>query len=227
MTIPELIDKQDGFEIIRDKIVQILVTESASQQALATAAGKDPNLWKLNIYAERGNPFEQWLNDPCSTVDTTPIVNVWYDSSTFPPNTSNVVGRQKSEGVFNIDCYGFAFSKADGAGHKPGDREAAYEVARALRLVRNILMAAPYTYLELRGTVWKRWIDSMMSFQPEFNERLVQNVRGGRIAFRVEFNDFSPQFAEETLEQIYTTIRRAEDGLVEIWAEVDIDYTAP
>ena len=46
MTIQALIDKQDSFEIVRDKIGLILASESASQQALATAAAKDPDLWR-------------------------------------------------------------------------------------------------------------------------------------------------------------------------------------
>ena len=35
--IPELIDKQDTFEVVRDEIAAILKTEVVSQMALATA----------------------------------------------------------------------------------------------------------------------------------------------------------------------------------------------
>ena len=77
MTIPTLIDKQDTFEIVRDQIATILVTEIVSQQALAVADGKDPDLWKVRIYTERSNAWEQFLEVP--PVDESPICNIWYD----------------------------------------------------------------------------------------------------------------------------------------------------
>ena len=142
--ITELIDKQDNFEVVRDQITAILVTEIANQMQLATNAGKDPNDWKLRIFKERSNPWEQLLNEQ---TDRSPIVNIWYDNSNFQPNKSNISERQASETVYNIDCYGYGLSQDDGnGGHLPGDREAALEVQKALRLVRNILMAAEYTY---------------------------------------------------------------------------------
>ena len=141
--IQNLIDKQDSFEVIRDQIAAILATETASQMALATAATKDPQDWKMRIFTERSNPWEQWLNEQ---TDKSPIVNVWYDNSNFDPSASNIVERQGTDAIFNIDCYGYGVSSDDGAtGHNPGDKEAALAVQKALRLVRNILMAAEYT----------------------------------------------------------------------------------
>ena len=223
MTITTLIDKQDNFEVIRDQIVAILVTEIAEQQVLAAAAAKDPDDWKLRVFAERSNPWEQYLNDPAS--DPSPIVNVWYDNSNFDQSGSNISERQKTDGIFNIDCYGYGVSEDDGGtGHKPGDREAAYEVQKALRLVRNILMAAEYTYLGLRGLVWQRWPQSITVFQPQIDGRQVQQIVGARVAFRVVFNEFSPQVVAETLEYLSVDVKRAEDG--EIVLEADYDYTA-
>jgi len=221
MTISELIDKQDGFEIIRDKIATILAAEIASQKALASGEGKDPDLWDVRIFTERSDAWQVWLNDQSNM---SPICNVWYDGSDFPKNTGNVVKNQKSDGLFNIDLYGYGQSSDDATGgHNPGDKEAAFALHRAIRLVRNILMAAIYTYLELRGTVWRRWISSIKIFQPEFNGKAIQNVIAARIAFEVEFSEFSPQVEAETLEYISTTMRRQEDG--EIVLEVDFDFS--
>lgn len=221
MTIPTLIDKQDNFEIVRDQIGAILVTEVASQMALATAAAKDPNDWKLQIFLERSNPWEKWLNDQN---DTSPIVNVWFDNSNFDKSASNVMQRQKTEATFNIDCYGYGISSDDGAsGHNPGDKEAAFEVHKALRLVRNILMAAEYTYLGLRGLVWTRWPQAITSFQPQIEGLQMQQCVGARFAFNVVFNEFSPQVAEETLEYVAIDVKRTEDGQLVI--EADYDYT--
>lgn len=220
MTIETLIDKQDNFEVVRDQIAGILKTETISQQVLATAAAKDPDDWKLRIFLERSNPWEQLLNND---TDRSPIINIWYDNSSFDQSGSNISERQKTEGIFNIDCYGYGKSSDEIAGgHKPGDREAALEVQRALRLVRNILMAAEYTYLGLRGLVWQRWPRSVTVFQPEIQGRTVQQIVGARLAFRVVFNEFSPQVIAETLELMSINIERTEDG--EILVEADYEY---
>ncbi len=219
--IQNLIDKQDSFEIIRDQIAAILADETASQMALATAAAKEPLDWKMRIFTERSNPWETWLNNQA---DKSPIINVWYDNSSFDPSSSNIVERQATEGVFNIDCYGYGVSSDDGAtGHNPGDKEAALAVQKALRLVRNILMAAEYTYLGLRGLVWQRWPQSISVFQPPIDGRQTQQVVGARLAFRVKFNEFSPQFDLNTLQLVSINVLRTEDG--EIVAEADYDYT--
>lgn len=224
MTIATLIDKQDSFEVIRDQIAAILTTEVASQIALATTAGKpNPDDWKLRIFTERSNPWEQLLNEQN---DRSPIVNIWYDNSNFAPGKSNILERQASETVYNIDCYGYGLSKDDGGtGHIPGDKEASFEVQKALRLIRNILMAAEYTYLGLQGLVWQRWPQSITVFQPQLDGRQMQQIVGARLALRVVFNEFSPQVEAETLELLSVDVIRAEDG--EIVLEADYDYTAP
>lgn len=221
--ISELIDKQDSFEIIRDEIAAILATEIANQQALADTAGKDPDEWRLRVYTERSNPWEQFQG-PDS--DTSPLVNVWYDNSNFDAGASNIMERQKTEAVFNIDCYGYGLSEdVAGGGHKAGDEEAAFAVQRALRLVRNILMAAEYTYLGLRGLVWQRWPQSVTIYQPQIDSRTVQQIVAARLAFRVTFSEFSPQVQPVTLERVATDVLRTEDG--EIVVEADYEYTSP
>lgn len=223
MTIATLIDKQDTAEIVRDQIEAILVSESAAQVALATTEGKpDPDDWKLRVYRERANP---WENFPSKTTDRSPVVNVWWDTSAFDMSASNVVERQKSSTVFNIDCYGFGRSADNPAGgHHCGDQDAAEEVQRAVRLVRNILMAAEYTYLGLRGTVWRRWVDAITMMQPQQDNQNVHHVVGARLAFRVDFNEYSPQVQPETLDLLTVDVMRTEDG--EIVLEADYDYTA-
>jgi len=112
-----------------------------------------------------------------------------------------------------------------GGGHKAGDKEAALEVQRALRLVRNILMAAEYTYLGMRGVVWQRWPQSITSFQPQIDGRQIQQIVGARLAFNVVFNEFSPQVPAVTLELVSAEVSRSEDG--EVVVNADYDYTTP
>lgn len=218
-----LIDKQDTFEIIRDQIVAILVLEIANQQALAVLAAKDPDDFKLRIFTERSNPWEQFLNDQD---DKSPLVNVWYENSSFDRSASNTFERQATDGLYNIDCYGFGISEdVVAGGHKPGDREAALEAQKALRLVRNILMAAENQHLQLKGTVWERWPQSVTVFQPQQGERAIQQIVGARLVLRVKFNEFSPQVIAETLELLSVDVLRAENG--EIVVEADYDYPLP
>lgn len=221
MTIDTLIDKQDTFEIIRDQIAFILATETASQQALAILAAKDPNDFKLRIFTERSDPWNEFLDDP---TDISPLVNIWFDTSNFDMSASNLIERQKSDSIYNIDCYGYGKSGDDpGGGHIPGDRTAALEAQRCVRLVRNILMASIYTYLDLpRGTVWSRVFQSIKVFQVPLDTPTVQNVHAARCEFSVGFSEFSPQFTPETLEELFIDITRAENG--EILIEADYVY---
>lgn len=218
--IQELIDKQDSFEIVRDQIAAILATETANQMALATLGGKNPEDWKLRVFIERSNPWEQFRGN---VVDESPLVNVWFDSSFFDGGKSSTVFEQMSETVFNIDIYGYGVSSEDGLGHKPGDREAALVCQRGIRLVRNILMASENTYLQLQGLVWQRHTQSVTSFQPQQGDNNVEKIVAARIAMRVRFTEFSPQFTGEPLELLSTTVKRAEDG--SIFFVADYDYT--
>lgn len=219
MTISTLIDKQDTFEIVRDQIAAILVTEVASQMVLAGANAAD---YKLRIFSERSNPWGEFQN--LTPADTSPLVNVMYDNSSFDGNAGNIMETQKTTGIYNIDCYGLGISAdVPGGGQIAGDRLAALEVQRALRLVRNILMAAEYTYLQLRGVVWKRWITSANAFQPPIDGQNAQNVQGARLALQVTFSETSPQIAPTELDLLSTEVQSAANG--EILAAALFDFT--
>ena len=218
--ISSLIDKQDMFEVVRDQIAAILVEESANQQVLAVGAGKDPELWKLRIFTETSNAFEGWLKE---TTDRSPVINVWFDAGSFPEKNGNVVKKQEHNARFNVDCYGVGVS-ADipGGGHSPGDSVAALEAHRAVRLVRNILMASIYTYLGLpRGDVGQRWPISITSFQPSIDGVATPHVVGVRLSLGIRFNEYAPQFEGEELSEIQVDIKRTEDGQIVLEADYE------
>jgi hypothetical protein len=219
--LDSLIDKQDTFEIVRDQIGSILALEVANQKALATTAGEDPALWDLEIFLERANNWEKFLNDASEV----PIVNVVFNSLNIDDSASVRSNRQKADGLYNIYCYAYGLSQDDdvGGGHIAGDRLAYFELHRTIRLVRNILMASQNTYLQLQGTVIERRIDAIEVFDPTFAENPVQNVVAARIGLRVLFNEFTPQSTPETLELLSVDVKRTEDG--QIIAEADYDYT--
>lgn len=219
----DLIDKSDNNEIIRDQIAAILVAEVANQKALATAAGKDATLWDLKVYTERANPWEAWLNQ---VSDQVPRVNIWFENESFDGAAGNVVEQQKANGTFNIDCYGFGLASDNIAGgHYAGDEQAARNVQRAVRLVRNIIMAAENTYLGLRGIVWRRMPQSITIFQPQIDNAAAQEIVGARLALDVGYSEFSPQMAGNALEYVAIDVIRAEDG--QIVLEADYSYPLP
>jgi hypothetical protein len=226
--ITTLIDKQDTFEIVRDKIAVILREETVEQMNLATAAGKDPADWDLKIYIERFNPWEQFLNDaPATRASTTPIVNVWYDSSNFDKGPSDTFAEQDCTGTFNIDVYGFGRATANQAGgQNPGDKAAALNAQHGVRLVRNILMASVYNVLgfeQPQRVIGQRWVQNITAFQPEQGSQPVQNVSALRIIFAVRFTEFSPQYEAVDLEIVGVEVLKTPEG--EVLAEAEYDYT--
>lgn len=217
--ITELIDKQDTFEIVRDRIAEIIATESAAQKALAVTAGKDPALWDLAVFTERSNPWDDdGVNDEV-------IVNVWFESAAPDDRASNVVERQTMVGQFNIDVVGFGVSRDTLTGHDPGDEAAARTAARGIRLVRNILMSSYYTYLgaDLRNTVGQRWVSNVASFQPQATSRELTPSVGARLTMSVRYDEFSPQYPPVQLEYMANQITRASNG--QLLVQVDFDFT--
>jgi hypothetical protein len=222
--ILELIDKSDNFELVRDEIAAILTLESENQQTLAAAASEEARLWKLRVFAERSTPWSEWESSP-EQADQSPIVNVWFDNATIQLGASDIVERQRHEGIFNIDCYGYGVSEETEGEyegelwHTPGDERAAREVQRAARLVRNILHAAAYTYLNMRGVVARRYVQSINAFQPAIGDKPVQRIQAVRLALHVEFNEFSPQITGQPLELISLLVKRKETGQLYFAAE--------
>lgn len=228
--ITELIDRLDNFEIVRDQIAAILLVEQESQQALAVAAGKDPEKWRLRIYSERSNPWEMFRDPGAEGYDPAPVVNVTFDNETFDMSTGNTVERQKATGTFHIDCYaqGVAANDTNGIGHQVGDEDAAREAQRVARLVRSILMAGAYTYLGFprkpNAVVWRRWTQSLTVFHPQSGEQVIEHVVAARVVLQVEFNEFSPQVQGQLLELVSASVRRAETGELLLVADYPIPF---
>jgi hypothetical protein len=208
--IETLLSTPDNVEVVRDQIAAILTVEVAKQGEL----GLSP---VPRVFVERSNPWGQLLEEPA---DERPIINVWFDTASFDGSASSITERQKCDATFNVDVYAFGTSEADGAdGHAPGDELAALACQRMLRLVRQILMSAHYTYLGLRGTVWKRWPQTLTMFRPTTDDRSAQNILAGRLALVVTFNEFSPQVAGEPLETLSLEVTRAGTGELYVAAQ--------
>jgi len=219
-TIP-LIDTLDGFELVRDKVALIIASESAAQQALATTAGKDSDLWKLRVYLERSNPWEVFRE---GVTDFSPVINVWYDNSNTNLGSSNLGTRQNMTSIINIDCIGYAETNAVSGGQEPGDEYAALTAHRAARLVRGILMHGKYRYLGLaNGIVGRRHILTRTAFQPQSGSQGMQRIMGVRLALSVDHNEFIGIEEYETIANALITIKHDPTGA--IIAQLDIDTT--
>jgi hypothetical protein len=225
--ITELIDKRDNVEIIRDEIAAILKLELTNQEALAADAGKDPHGWRVRVFSEASNPWGEYQHAPPNdSPDAAPLVNVWLNNVNYDGASSNIVERQKATATYNLDCYGYGQSEDNfEGGHVAGDARAATESHRALRLVRNVLMAATYTYLGQAKEgrfVWKRFPQSVQMFQPMIDGRPATHVVGARLALDVELNEFSPQVQGVPIELVSTEVKRAGTGEVLLTADFDV-----
>jgi hypothetical protein len=209
--ITELIDKRDNFEIIRDQIAAILALELDNQHTLSGGQ------LQPSVFIERSMPWGMFLE---GAPITQPVINVWFDTSTFDESTSNVVERQKCAAVFNVDWYGFAVSQDDTAGgHVPADEQAARETQPTLRLARKKQIGGPNTNIGQRGLVWKRVPLTMNMFQAQIDNRAAQRIVGARLALQVHFNEFAPQIEGVPLEQLTITFFRKETGQILVAAE--------
>lgn len=209
----------DASEVVRDKLAELLAAEVAGQKALAVAGGADPELWDLRIFSERSRAWEVWLDGEVS--DERPIVNVATSRANFLNGRSNPVSRQSATMTYWVDCFGVGVTQADATSQLPADRTAALAAQRAVRIVRNILMAATYTYLDLQGTVVRRWISGIEYADVTSEPTTAVRVAVGRISLDVDLGEVSPQVTGEPLHIVATTITR-DDG--ELLVELETDF---
>jgi hypothetical protein len=226
MALP-LIDKQDNFEKVRDEIAAILAYETANQQALAVGAGKDPDLWKFEVYRERSRIWESLseLDEP-----VTPIVNVYFDSESFEGNQSYVSLLHTADpGIFHIDILTTAINeKKIAAGYVSADQKATFDAQRILRLVRNILFSVPadstqpgmnYEELNLPGIVAYRRIQSITSFQPDYKKQAVI-IGLARLVLAVKYIETALEGPDQNFETLFAQATTTDGG--QIFFEFDL-----
>lgn len=213
-TLGVLMDAPSNAEAVRDRIGTLLQANFEEQVTLANNAGEPPEDFDARVFTERTNPWEQLRRD-----DLTPIVNVARDNADFNQSASSTVDNQKAEQRYNVDCIAFGQSEQTPEGHDPGDLLASLEVQRVARMVRHIIMAPQNTYLQLRGTVWKRWIESTQMLQPP--DQGTTHVVAARLTLMVHFTESAPQGDPNLLETVYAEGIRESDGKIVLAAQYD------
>lgn len=188
--VQELLKDPDNIEIVRDQIAGILALELLHQNELAQA---DPDLpakedYNVHVYIENDEPWAvQDENNPF------PAVNVSFDN--YKIDTDDGSNDRIVLGTYFIDCY--AAGNYDGEGF--AGRVAKIKSMKIARFVRNILQAANYRYLKLRGVVNSQHIAKCESGAIK-DENGAVKVGVQRIVLEAEFHENSPQVESDVLE---------------------------
>lgn len=225
--IPNLIDKQDNFEKIRDEIAAILFVEKENQMLLAAANGKNPSLWDFNVSAEKFIPWDLLEDDDGKILGDTPLVNVYFDQMQANQGGSNPIKDQQLNGTFIIDVISGKNSVENSQGDiVPGDVLSVADCQRVMKLVRNIMMSAVYIYIFTNtapntnrtvpapGIVTERKFSQIQLFRPQINDRPSEKVIAARMSLQCLFYEESPQITGVPMVLISSNCTRKEDGLL-------------
>ena len=217
-----LIDKKDNFELVRDEIAAILAKETANQQAEATLAGKDPNLWKFDVFIERSRIWESLLE---TGIPVFPVVNISVDSETVSHDQSfNALHQTMEPGIFNIDIFaGGINTKLAGTGFISGDRQASLDCQRIARLIRNILFSVTpdttlpgedYTFLNMRGVVGYRRLQNIQFFDLKVKDTPAVSIKTATIALAVKYIETSLEGPSNDFDLIQAETTTSDGGQV-------------
>lgn len=217
--ITELIDlSANPIQLVIDKIGEILVNESANQQALAIAEGEDPDLYKMRVFADRFNPFDNMKTD------TTPIVSIKESDDSKKLAVSANHGKQQKLLTLNIDCFGIGRAEQTVEGHKPADLDASQDGRRVANLVNKILKADINDNLQLdRKVVNSVNITGEQYFEPDFDSRQMGPVVAKRITLQCNVIDTPVINNGVELLSIVVDVERGDSG--EIYTTCEYDYT--
>lgn len=193
-----LLNTPDNVEIIRDQICGILAVELDNQYELARQA-EDPvaDDYNIKVYQEETEPWSISTEDDCNAF---PLVNVCLQDVSIQTGSTQA-DKKVSRASFNLDCYCSGSFHGDGT----GGRHAVTKAWKAVRIIRNIIDAASYTYLGLRGVVLGRQIQSVETGLPNLNDASI-NVCICRIHLVVDYYEHSPQVSGPIIEPINVSI---------------------
>lgn len=217
--IPGLIDlSENTIQIVIDKVGEILINESANQQALALADGQDPELYKLRVFADRFNPFDNMKDN------VTPVISIKESDDSKQMGVSANHGKQQKLLTLNIDCFGIGRAEQTAAGHRPADLDASQDCRRVANLVNKILKADINNNLQLdRKLVNSVNITGEQYFEPDFDSRQLGPIVVKRISLQCNVID-TPVINEGVpLEGIVVDVERGDSG--EIYTTCEYDYT--
>ena len=209
--VNELLSTPDNVEIIRDQLCGILALECAHQYELAqeghSTVAEDFN---IKVYLENDEPWELQTEED---KDVFPLVNVSLQGAKSDSGSTSTNSTARTA-TFFVDCY--ASGIFDGSGLS--GRMAVIKAWKTARIVRNILEAANYAYLGLRGVVSKRAITDFETGMPKTQNAAIR-VCVVRLKLDVSYTEVSPQVSGVEIDPISLSITD-DTGLV----VVDMKY---
>lgn len=220
--IETLFEAPATFETVRDSIYNILDTEQQQQQDLATADGKDPNDYALNLFLERVAPI-----DPSDLFDVNnnvfiPVVIVKFRDTNLDNSTSTGDGTFKYSGTFDIEVIAGAQSTEDG--NLSGDYLASYRLDRAIKLIMNILNYSEYKLLGFAPSdqlIAVKKVQTITKNEPDRDYVGSLRFQGANITILVDYKELGAQAQYENLEKIEVITNRSDDDFNLFVAEYD------
>lgn len=220
--ISYLIDPALNQFLVRDKIAEILLTELANQQTLATDADEDPLNWRLRLFVQRRLPWDLWSGVPeLGTAEALPVVNICADSADRDQLRPLEPLQQRYDGIYTIACLGYGVARETDSGHIPADESARIEAERAVGLVRKILMSNQYTQLGLTNVVSERDAIGLRRTDPIVDEARSFHIEGIELTMGVKFMERTRPNEGVPLQIIGVSVLRHDNGELLLAQQID------
>jgi hypothetical protein len=180
-----------NYEVIRNKIVEIIAIELEEQFAMSY----DPDL-DCNVWLERTTPFDL-------TEMTPAVINVSFIDGNYQNEDP-----KDADGVYSyaVDVYARSYTNAENI----GDTRAALIVQKVIGKIRAILMATVYKTVDTGlGIVKNRKVVSVQVYDPKRPPNGDDSTtfdQAGRLTFQVT--------AIETVEVIIPNVEQGSDTMV-------------
>jgi hypothetical protein len=195
MPITGIIPSQN-FELVRDRIGQILALEFANQYVLTS--NDDIN---VTVYNDRIIPFDK---------TDTPCINVVFASGNYP---SKYEDKQDGSYTFNIDCYCTAPSTSSNEGGKKANQE----LQKILGIVRAILSNPLYRTLNFPMPSLSHVSVSGIQIASPENKQDASSMVMGRVTFMVNVIETVELSLANTLAGSITSVKMEETDLGYYW----------
>lgn len=208
--ISALINKTDTAELARDAVAQILADESANQAALAVAESLDPAPWTFDVFRERTAPMTLNHNDAPAIV-----VNL--------ERTAEAAAATTSHQDYTVDVAVLVYTCAKGSTTQPADEAASLRRAQTVRIVRNILAASEYTYLNMRKLVASSRVSAVTYYDgPTGQNESGSPTLAAELRLTVLCREYAPAVSGVSLDEVGVTLKTGANG--QVVAQLDYTY---
>lgn len=178
-----------NFELIRDRIAQILAVELANQKSLT-----GDTLFDSTVWLERFIPFDQ---------TEMPAINVYFSDASYD-NLTPI--SSKGRNSFYIDVH----MKDKHTAGIDGDKGAALKLHRLIGVIMAILEDPYYVMLDFSpGTIQHTEVSEIKIGQPTSQQDSTQLITG-RITFVVNANENTRELSAIDADKYSTSVRLGE-----------------